>query len=116
MPRGSHPNSRANLKQFTPKEAREQGKKGAVASAKARRELRDMKEILKESTSDEELKDLGEALKRRAKHSDNSLELMLKILGMMPKAQVEVSTPIDDSIREMSAYFGQDENTGIDKK
>lgn len=109
MPRGQHPNSRANLKQFSSKEARKNGKKGGKASAKTRAALRDMKEIALECTSDEELQELFELCKKRARHSDSSFELVLKILNMMPKTQIEVSAPLDDSIKEMEAYFGQSE-------
>lgn len=48
MPRGEHPNSRKNLKVSTPKQAREDGKKGGIASGKARREKKLLRECLDE--------------------------------------------------------------------
>lgn len=111
MPRGEHPNSRANLisnAERTPKEVKKNAKKGGVESGKTRRAKKAMREIAAGCTSEKELRELFELCKKRARYSDKSFELVLKILDMEPKTQIELSVPLDESIKEMEAYFGQD--------
>ena len=119
MPRGENPKSRENLKKayggkggFTTETARKASKKAAPSKAI----LKDIKEIARENTTNEKLLELLELLEKRARHSDTSFELLLKLLGMLPKTQIEVSAPLDDSIREMSEYFGQSKDSGTAKK
>lgn len=91
-------------------------KKSDESKARKKEELKAMAELARENTSNAELLELWERAKSRAKHSDSSYELILKLLGMLPKTQIEVSSPLDDSIREMSEYFGQSKDSGTAKK
>lgn len=47
MPKGSNPNSRANLKVLTPKQAREYGSRGGKKSAQVQAQARTFAEVLK---------------------------------------------------------------------
>ena len=91
-------------------------KKSDESKARNKEDLKNMTELARENTSNPELIDFFERLKTRARHSDSSYELLLKLLGMLLKTQIEVSAPLDDSIREMSEYFGQSKDSGTAKK
>lgn len=100
MPRGENPKSRANLKKptdFTSKELRERGQKGAKASAQARRKLKSFRELDAEHTTDEERLMMLEALKVKAKHGNlKAFELYRDTMGMNPKDQTAITTEYAD--------------------
>ncbi len=100
MPRGTSPNSRANLKPFSKrsvKEARESGKKGGKASGETRRKLKSFRELDAEHTTDEERLMMLEALKVKAKHGNlKAFELYRDTMGMNPKDQTAITTEYAD--------------------
>lgn len=97
MPRGENPKSRANLKVLSPKEAREQGKKGGKASVEAKRKLKSFRELDAEHTTDEERLMMLEALKVKAKHGNlKAFELYRDTMGMNPKDQTAITTEYAD--------------------
>lgn len=93
MPRGENPNSRANLKVPSSKEARKNGKKGGKASAKTRAAMIDIRESLIEY-SKEHPDRINRALERLVAMMEHgnlkAFEMYLKLVGQMPKEQVEV--------------------------
>jgi len=94
MPRGSSPNSRKNLIPFSErskKEARENGKKGGIASGEARAAIKPLRELLKEQCSEDDRRQMNENLIRMAKHNIRAYELLMKALGEDPGQKVEVS-------------------------
>ncbi len=100
MPRGANPKSRANLKKptdFTSKELRERGQKGAKASAQARRKLKSFRELDAEHTTDEERLMMLEALKVKARHGNlRAFEIYRDTMGMNPKDQTAITTEYAD--------------------
>ena len=97
MPRGENPNSKANLKRFSPKEARENGKKGAKVSAKARRQLKTFRELDIETTTDDERKEMLNMLKLKARRGNlKAFEIYRDTMGMNPKDQTGISTEYAD--------------------
>ncbi len=104
MPRGMNPNSQANLKKpedFTPKELRERAKKGAEASAKARRRLKSFRELDDEQTTDDERIEMLDALKLKAKRGNlRAFEIYRDTMGMKPKDAGEHTEYEDDGFTE----------------
>lgn len=83
MPKGDNPNSRKNLKRPTSEEAREIGRKGGLASAKARSVHRTFREIDLEETTDDEVLTMLDAVKKLAKKGNlNAVKLYCEITGM----------------------------------
>lgn len=90
MPTGDNPKSKANLKRYTPEEARYYGKIGAQKSAETRRKLKTFKEIDDEYTTDAERKKMVDMLKRRAMQGNlKALELYRDTMGMKPAEKIE---------------------------
>ncbi len=96
MPRGTSPNSRANLakgKRFNEETARKAQEKGAAA----KRKLRSFRELDAEHTTDEERLMMLEALKVKAKHGNlKAFELYRDTMGMNPKDQTAITTEYAD--------------------
>lgn len=91
MPRGDNPNSRANLKRPSSKEARENGKKGGIASGETRAALKSFQQLDKENTTDEERLEMLANLKERAKTDNKAWELYATYMGMKPSDKLEVA-------------------------
>ena len=95
MPRGKNPKSRANLKRpddFASKELRERALKGAKASAEARRRLKSFRELDADFTTDDERKEMLNALKLKAKRGNiKAFEIYRDTVGLKPKENVEIS-------------------------
>lgn len=95
MPRGKNPKSRANLKKpddFTSEELRERALKGAKASAEARRRLKSFRELDADFTTDDERKEMLDALKLKAKRGNiKAFEIYRDTVGLKPKENVEIS-------------------------
>lgn len=80
-----------NLKRPTPSEARENGRKGGLASAKARKakSLKTFKEQLMDDMTPEDIKAMNEALKRYAKRGSlPHYQFLLKMLGQDPETDM----------------------------
>lgn len=105
--RGLSPKSKAALKKAnaerTPKKQKENATKAGIASGKVRAVLKDFKEELKEVVEEENpqdktgnkytaLKALAKMLYKKALQGDlKALELLLKILDMLPKDKLEIT-------------------------
>ena len=90
MPRGDNPNSRANLRRPSSKEARKIGKKGGKASGESRRALGTFKDAYKRTMTDEDLKAIIERVRDMARRGNlNALDRLLKISGEDQVANTE---------------------------
>jgi len=82
MPRGDNPNSRANLKVPTSKQARKNGSKGGKASGEARRALGTWKAAYNRTMSDDDLEAILNKVREMAKRGNlNALDRLIKISG-----------------------------------
>lgn len=90
MPRGSNPNSKANLskgKRFNEETARKAGK----ASAKKRQEYKTFKECFKANMTDEMREELFNMLMNRARRGNlKAFELLRDSLGERPQNEIAV--------------------------
>lgn len=110
MPRGENPNSRANLKKLSPKEARENGSKGGKASVESRKALKTFQELDAEYTTDAERKKMLDMLKKRAEQGNlKAWELYANYMGMKPaekvKAEVDVDSEYQESIQKIKSIM-----------
>lgn len=102
MPRGDNPNSRANLKPPTAKEARERGAKGGVASGETRRMLKTFQEIDAETTTDAERKAMLDMLKKRAKQGNlKAWELYANYMGLKPAEKINMEVIDTEAIDDL---------------
>lgn len=82
----------ANLKRLSSSEAREQGRKGGQASVEARRRLKSFRELDDDFTTDDERKEMLDALKLKAKRGNiKAFEIYRDTIGLKPKENVEIS-------------------------
>ena len=110
MPRGDNPNSRANLKVPSPKEARENCKKGGIASGEARAVYKSLSEDLKEQCTAEEVHEINKRLREMAKHGNlKAYELIRDGLGEKPTEKIDIR---DSSSEALDEYF---QRTGADE-
>lgn len=95
MPRGMNPKSRANLisnSDRTPKERKELAEKMGQASGEARRRLKSFRELDADFTTDDERKEMLDALKLKAKRGNiKAFEIYRDTVGLKPKENVEIS-------------------------
>lgn len=83
MPRGENPNSKKNLKVPSSEEARKNGKKGGIASAKSRKLHRTFREIDLETTTDEDLEEVIKRIVTMMKHGNlNAVRVYMEMTGM----------------------------------
>lgn len=102
MPRGENPNSRANLKVKSSKEARELGAKGGKKSGEVRRQLKTFKELDDEFTTDAERKKMLTMLKKRAEQGNlKAFELYRDTMGMKPIEKIKVAQADESAFDEM---------------
>lgn len=102
MPRGENPNSRANLKRPTTKEARERGSKGGKATAEMHKRLKTFKELDDEFTTDAERKKMLAMLKKRAEQGNlKAFELYRDTMGMKPIEKIKVAQADESAFDEM---------------
>lgn len=85
-------------------EAVRNGKKGGIASGKAKRERRLIREALAERMGEEDFNALVDNLIDRAKNSDRAFELLRDTLGEKPVDQINI-TNVDKSLEEMESFF-----------
>ncbi len=72
----------ANLKVFSPSEARKNGKKGGIASGQSRRRLKTLRELDGEFTTDDMRLKMLSGLVKRAQHSSFDLKLYCELMGI----------------------------------
>lgn len=82
-----------NLKPVRSKsEARERGRKGGQASGEARRRLKSFRELDDDFTTDDERKEMLDALKLKARRGNiKAFEIYRDTVGLKPKENVEIS-------------------------
>lgn len=86
MPRGEHPNSRANLKVSSPKEARKNGSKGGKASAETRAIRKTLTATLTEVCTDERRLNMVSRVVSMAERGNlHAFEIVRDMLGENPK-------------------------------
>ena len=110
MPRGEHPNSKANLNIIrSESEAREKGKKGGKASAEARAIYKGLNADLKERCTPERLAKMNERIMAMAEHGNlRAYELIRDGLGERPSDKLELKTADDKTIERMKEDFDAD--------
>ena len=98
-----------NLRTPSTEEAREIGRKGGIASGKARKERKTMKALLKEMLEETATKDgksymelatLG-LIKGAVKGDSRNYKVMLETLGEMGEARQEELNKLDDILSEI---------------
>lgn len=108
MPRGEHPNSRANLKpengkktRFTKNDSRavENGRKGRAVQAQMKSIAEELKEMLSETDKDGDTrrKLMAAIALKNAKNNSKWFELMLKLAGEMPPEVQVINLNAPDS-------------------
>lgn len=113
MPSGENPNSAANLKPITPKEARNLGEKGGIISGRTRRELKTLKELDSDATTNEERKSILDALKARAMAGDlDAIRIYRDSFGMKPTKKNRVSYSNTDIVIDLGATDERNDYTG----
>ena len=117
MPKGSNPNSRANLKVLTPKQAREYGSKGGKKSAQVQAKARTFAETLKTLLEIELTNSKGEkvttreaittALIKKALSGDRAAFAEIRdTVGERPIEQVEQRVEFKDDWRKIADDLG----------
>lgn len=102
MPRGDHPNSRANLTAKSSEEARILGSKGGKASGEARRASASLTESLKKQLTPEVMDELTLMLIKRAKSGNlKAYELLRDQAGEKPIERVSVSQVDPETVNEL---------------
>ena len=103
-----------NLKPFnelTQEEQRKLAKKGGIASGKARKEKKLLKELLEEALAkgtdtDNEYVNITLALIKQANEGNvKAYEVIRDTLGQKPIEKVEVSKNTDETIKEVDEYL-----------
>lgn len=117
MPKGSNPNSRANLKVLTPKQAREYGSKGGKKSAQVQAKARTFAETLRKLLEIELTNSKGEkvttreaistALIKKALSGDRAAYAEIRdTIGEKPIDQVEQRVEFKDDWRKIADDLG----------
>ena len=105
MPRGSNPNSRANLKKLSPSEARKNGRKGGKISGEVRKEWKTYREAAKELVSSEDREAHIKKLILMGKMGNmKAIELLMKILGESVE-QVQVVTLSPEAVKDVEDFI-----------
>ncbi len=103
--------NKQNLRKLTTEQAREIGKKGGIASAKAKKEKKMLKDLLEEALSkgtdtDNEYVNITAALIREAnKGNVKAYEVIRDTLGQKVSEKVEISMPVDETTQEIDKYI-----------
>lgn len=116
MPRGEHPNSRANLKPFEKglpeKHQREIQQKGVEKAS----QVRSLNADLREQCSDEVIEEINKRIINMAKKGNlKAYELIRDGLGEKPNDKVDLSILEDESARKAREYFADQYNKGIEE-
>jgi len=106
MPRGSNPNSRANLiplSERTKKEQRKIQKKAGKKSGEVRAAFKSLCDTVKEQCTNEDRQEIAKVLVRMAKHGNlGAVDRLLKMFGEDPALKIELSGSLNiaDMLRE----------------
>lgn len=99
MPRGTNPNSKANLIQYSGRSRKEAEKKAAEGGRKSgatRRQFKTFREEIKKELTVERGTKIVERILCLAEKGDlNAIKLLLKILGEDPGKKIEITGNID---------------------
>lgn len=96
MPRGDNPNSRANLRRLSSKEARKNGKKGGIVSGETRAAFKSLNADLREQATPERIAKINNRLLSMAEHGNlRAYELIRDGLGEKPR---EAAYEPDDGV------------------
>lgn len=102
-----NPKQDANLKRLSSTEARERGRKGGIASGKARQNIKTFKQALADNLTEEEIEIMLSAQKKLAKKGNlNSLEFLMKVLGQHPDQEQTTDNSIQITINGGDDYTG----------
>lgn len=102
-----NPKQDANLRRPTATEARERGRKGGIASGKARQNIKTFKQALADDLTEEEIEIMLAAQKKLAKKGSlNSLEFLMKVLGQHPDQEQATDNSIQITINGGDDYTG----------
>lgn len=100
-----------NLKPFTSDQSREEavknGRKGGIASGKAKRERKLLREAIAERMGEEDFNALVDNLIARAKDSDRAFELLRDTIGEKPVSSIDLTADMDLNI---TIDYGDDED------
>jgi hypothetical protein len=103
----------SNLKPVqTKEEARERGRKGGIASGKARRERKTLKEELLAllSNGDTQEKISLSLIQQALEGNTKAFEIIRDTVGEKPKEEIEVSRSTDETIKEIDDYLCKKKN------
>lgn len=88
-------------------EARENGRKGGIASGQARREKRLLKESILERMNEDDWNEMIDALIKRAKKSDKAFIVLRDTIGQKPIDRIEQNNILTDkSLERLHEDFG----------
>lgn len=116
MPRGSNPNSKANLivnSERTPKQRKAQAVKAGKKSGEVRAAFKSLCDTVKEQCTNEDRQEIAKMLVRMARHGNlGAVDRLLKMFGEDPALKIEVSGSIN--IADMLREAQERENMVID--
>ena len=112
MPRGSNPNSRANLianTERTPKQIQERNQKAGKKSGEVRAAFKSLCDTVKEQCTNEDRQEIAKVLVRMAKHGNlGAVDRLLKMFGEDSALKIELSGSVSNP-SERFASFSDDE-------
>lgn len=98
----------------TTEEQREIARQGGIASGKARREKKLIKERILERMKEDDWDTMIDNLISRAMETDKAFELLRDTVGQKPSDKIDLSIE-DESAREIDEYFASRYNRPADK-
>ncbi len=102
-----NPKNNSNLRPPSSEEARERGRKGGIASGKARQARKTFKQALSDDLTEEEIEVMLAAQKKLAQKGNlNSLEFIMKMLGQHPDQEQQEDNSIQITIGGGDDYTG----------
>lgn len=112
MPRGSNPNSRANLianTERTPKQIQKRNQKAGKKSGEVRAAFKSLCDTVKEQCTNEDRQEIAKVLVRMAKHGNlGAVDRLLKMFGEDSALKIELSGSVSNP-SERFASFSDDE-------
>lgn len=95
-------------------ELKKRQRNGGIASVKARRENKLLKDAILERMGEADWDEMVDALIGRAKETDKAFEILRDTIGQKPSEKVDLSIE-DESAREIDEYFASRYNRPADK-
>lgn len=112
MPRGSNPNSRANLianTERTPKQIQKRNQKAGKKSGEVRAAFKSLCDTVKEQCTNEDRQEIAKVLVRMAKHGNlGAVDRLLKMFGEDSALKIKLSGSVSNP-SERFASFSDDE-------